>query len=265
MTKARSPSYPSISLREAVEKIERVYNEDYQNALPRSLVAQHMGYQGINGKSLGILAAVAKYGLLEGRGDQSRVSDLAVRIIAHPPRSQERQLALAEAAARPELFAELDARFVGGKGSDQAIRAYLLTQKFIPAGADLVIRAYRDTKRFVEEEGVIDPVEITRRMTDITPAPEFIAPRGDMTSPSVISPQAAEKEPYQIGLRPGRVDVTATLLDAEEVDKLIVALQAIKGLLPAKREGAKLSPHEPGFVDLGPDPDDAYERKMTGI
>jgi hypothetical protein len=257
MAKARSPSYPSISLREAVEKIERVYNADYQNAIPRSLVAQHMGYQGINGKSLGILAAVAKYGLLEGRGDESRVSDLAVRIIAHPPRSQERQLALLEAAARPELFAELDTRFGGGKGSDQAIRAYLLTQKFIPAGADLVIRAYRDTKRFVEEEGVIDPVEITRKMTDITPVPEFIAPRGDIPLSAAAHATSVEKGEslYRVGLSDDRLDVSATLFDAESVDKLIRALQANKALLPDKK-AADAAPQRTGVLQHNEPPEE---------
>lgn len=254
MAKARSPSYPSISLREAVEKIERVYNQDYQNAIPRALVAQHMGYQGINGKSLGILAAVAKYGLLEGRGNESRVSDLGVRIIAHPHGSPERIAALQEAAARPELFAEIDSRFAGGKGSDQGIRAYLLMQKFIPAGADFAIRAYRETKRFIEEEGVSYPVEIAQKKTDITPAPEFISTNVNTGSPSVFPQSPVEKGEsiYRVGLSDDRLDVSATLFDAQSVDKLIRALQANKALLPEKAMDLNSirpelrPPHHPG-------------------
>jgi hypothetical protein len=241
MAKARSPSYPSISLREAVEKIQRVYNQDYQNAIPRAIVAQHMGYQGINGKSLGILAAIAKYGLLEGRGNESRVSDLGVRIIAHPPGSTDRLLALLEAAGRPELFAELDARFAGGKGSDQGIRAYLLTQKFIPSGADLAIRAYRETKRFLEEEGIVDPIDISKRKTDITPVPEFIAPRENTKTLAVAAPLAVDRgdSPYRVGLTNDRLEVSATLFDVEDVDKLIKALEATKALLPGKEASPK--------------------------
>jgi hypothetical protein len=154
MAKARSPQYPAIGLKDAIEKVTAVYNRDYQNPIPRAVAAGHMGYQSLNGKSLGVLSAVLKYGLLEGRGDDTRVSDLAVAIIAHPPGESARVEALKEAASKPELFSELDARFQGGKASDQALRSYLLTQKFIPSAADAVIRSYRETKSFVDVEMV---------------------------------------------------------------------------------------------------------------
>jgi len=152
MAKARSPQYPAIGLKEAVDKIAAVYAKDYQNKTTRDVVAKHMGYDSLHGKALGVLSALGKYGLLEGRGNENSVSNLAMAIIAHPVGSPERVAALKEAAAKPELFAELDGRFNGGKGSDSAIRSYLLTQKFIPGAADLVIRSYRETKQLVETE-----------------------------------------------------------------------------------------------------------------
>ena len=161
MTKARSPSYPAIGLKEAVEKVHAIYREDYQNQVPRAVAAKHMGYASLNGKSLGVLAALGKYGLLEGRGDSTRVSDLALSIIAHSPGDPERAQAIREAASRPELFAELDKRYPDGKGSDAAIRSYLLTQKFIPAAADNAIRSYRETKLLVEAETAGYATEVT--------------------------------------------------------------------------------------------------------
>jgi hypothetical protein len=152
MARARSPEYPAISLKEAVERVKMIYDKDYQNRVPKAVIAEHMGYKGLSGASLPVLSALGKFGLLEGRGDETRVSDLAVAIIAHPPGAQERMSALVQAAKNPELFAELDARFPDGKASDQAIRSYLLTSKFIPGAADAVVRAYRDTKKFVEHE-----------------------------------------------------------------------------------------------------------------
>jgi hypothetical protein len=152
MTKTRSPNYPAIGLKEAIEKADAVYRNDYQNPVPRAVAARHMGYASLNGKSLGVLAALLKYGLLEGRGDNTRVSDLGLQIIAHPVGAPERAAALREAASRPELFAEIDKRYPDGKGSDAAIRSYLLTQKFIPQAADNALRAYRETKQLVEAE-----------------------------------------------------------------------------------------------------------------
>ena len=40
--------------------------------------------------------------------------------------------------------------FANGKASDSAIRAYLLTAKFLPDAAETVVRSYRDTKQLVE-------------------------------------------------------------------------------------------------------------------
>lgn len=152
MAKARSPEYPAIGLKEAVEKVALIYNKDYQNKLPKQVIAEHMGYKSLNGGSLPIIAALSKFGLIEGRGDETRVSDLGLAIVAHAPGSHERTQALRTAASNPELFSELDGKFAGGKASDQAIRSYLLTQRFIPSAADTAIRSYRETKELVEQE-----------------------------------------------------------------------------------------------------------------
>ncbi len=152
MAKARSPEYPAIGLKEAVEKVKAVYDKDYQNRLPKSVMATHMGYGGLNGTSLPVLSALSKFGLIEGRGDETHVSDLGLAIVAHVPGTPERIEAIRSAASAPELFAELDAKFQNGKASDQAIRSYLMTQRFIPSAADTAIRSYRETKQLVENE-----------------------------------------------------------------------------------------------------------------
>ena len=117
MVKARSPQYPAIGLSEAIEKIEMVYSKDVQNKIPKSVVAKHAGYNSLNGKSLGVLAALSKYGLLEGRGDETYVSDLALQIIAHQTGDPERVAAIKEAATRPRLFSEINEKFKDGRVS----------------------------------------------------------------------------------------------------------------------------------------------------
>jgi hypothetical protein len=159
MAKARSPDYPAIGLKEAIEKVSAAYAKDYQNKVSRVVLAEHMGYKTLNGKSLGVLSAIGKFGLLEGRADDTQVSDLAVTIIAHPIGSVERIAAIKTAAGNPSLFAELDNRFQGGRVSDSAIRSWMLTQKFIPTAADTALRSYRETKQLVEAEsgGYVEP------------------------------------------------------------------------------------------------------------
>jgi hypothetical protein len=153
VARSRSPEYPAIGLLEAIERVDAVYNSGvYRSPLTKQSFAEHMGYKSLSGASLPVLSALAKYGLIEGRGDDTRISELAVNIIAHPPSSPERAKAIRDAASKPELFAELDRRYHGGKTTDQAIRSYLLTRGFIPPAADAAIRAYRETKELVRTE-----------------------------------------------------------------------------------------------------------------
>jgi hypothetical protein len=152
MAKARSPQYPVIGLGEAITKAKAVYEKDYQNRIPRLVVAKHMGFKALHGKALGVLATLSRYGLLEGRGGEYRMSDRAVSILAHPAGSTDRIAEIKAAASSPAIFQELDRRFPDGKGSNEGLRAYLMTNGFIPDAAETAIRSYRETKRVVEAE-----------------------------------------------------------------------------------------------------------------
>jgi hypothetical protein len=152
MSNNRSPQYPIIGLKEAIEKARLVWQRDYTNELPRDVIASHMGYSGLNGKSLGLLSTVGKFGLLEGRGDKTRVTDLAVQIFAHEAGTPERIAAIRTAAEEPALFKEIATKFAGRSPSDQALKAFLVTRGFTHGGVDAVIRSFRDTEGFVQSE-----------------------------------------------------------------------------------------------------------------
>ncbi len=244
MARARSPEYPAISLKEAIDRVKMVYDKDYQNRLPKKVIAEHMGYKSLSGASLPVLAALAKYGLLEGRGDETRVSDLAVSIIAHAPGTPERMEALKQASALPELFAELDGRFQSGKASDQAIRSYLLTQKFIPSAADAAIRAYRDTKALVEN-GVngYSSAPSEPEKSPVAPEKQDVAQHGP--KPSSTRPKGEDMIPPPAGMRKAvfalaEGDVTLTFpegLSAESVEDLEGYIEIL--LRKVRRDAAK--------------------------
>jgi hypothetical protein len=210
MSRSRSPNYPQIGLKEAVLRVSSVYKRDYQASLTRDIAADRLGYSGLNGKSLAVLAALGKFGLLEGRGEETRVTDLAVRILAFPPGSPERRAALGEAASRPELFVELDQRFGRGQASDGAIRAWLVTRGFIPPAAEAAVRAYRETKQLLEAEGD----------ASLPAAPPPLQPE---TPEVVIEPPKPESGMRRavFGLAEGEVVITAPVfLSAESVNDL---------------------------------------------
>ena len=118
MARIRSPNYPAIGLREALERVKTIYGAEQHLAAPKEVIAKHLGFNGVNGGSNRIISALAKYGLLEEiSGDKVRVSGLA-RSILHPANDLEKVAAITEAATKPAIFAEIASEWGGAKPSD---------------------------------------------------------------------------------------------------------------------------------------------------
>jgi hypothetical protein len=214
MAKSRSPSYPAIGLKEAIARVGMVYAKDHLNQVPKAVIAEHMGYKGLSGASLPILAALNQYGLLEGRGDETQVSQRALNIIVHEPGSSSaRLMAMREAAFLPDVFSELVDRFRGGNPSDAAIRAHLLSARFIPAAADTVVRSYRETNGLLEaeEEAYKRANPIQAEMVEMDARIDEAVERGEYpflgkaplsrTKPASVPPNDAANEPVRVGTR----------------------------------------------------------------
>lgn len=153
MAKTRSPNYPASSLSEAIEGIKKVHKADLRNKMTRETVARHLGFKGLSGPSTIAIAALRAYGLLEGRGDELRVSSDAVAIIADPVSSAERQKAIRKAALQPRLFAEINSHYEGQRPSEENLRSYLIRKDFSSDAASRATRAYLDTFDLVTREG----------------------------------------------------------------------------------------------------------------
>lgn len=160
----RSPNYPGLSLKEAVEKVHRLHTENSQHPMTRAVAAKGMGYGALSGPSATAISALNKYGLLTGRGDEIRVSDRAMAILyAHS--DEERQQALKEASLAPHLFRELAEKFPGKLPSDESLKSYLIRNKFAHTAVENVISCYKETLEFAG--GVRQPYDSSSQtMTD---------------------------------------------------------------------------------------------------
>src|SRR5947209_19309667 len=90
--KLRSPSYPVLAIDEAIEKVRLIYREDRRAFTPFEAVISHMNYTAKKkgGRSARAVSTLKQYGLLEERGKQYRITDLAFRILEMPEESPER-------------------------------------------------------------------------------------------------------------------------------------------------------------------------------
>lgn len=149
--RVRSPNYPAISLKDALDKVAVLYKNQHTHAAPREVVAKGMGYNSLNGASASAISALHKYGLLDRDGDEIRVSDRAMKIL-HPHSPDERAAAIRDAASAPPLFSELSERFPGALPSEELLRNYLVRRGFAPGAVSSVILAYRETLELVDHE-----------------------------------------------------------------------------------------------------------------
>jgi hypothetical protein len=258
MAKSRSPGYPAIGLKEAISRAGMIYAKDHMNRVPKAVLAERMGYKSLSGASLPILSALNQYGLLDGRGDETRISQTALNIIAHEPGSSgDRLSAIREAAFAPELFSQLIEKFPG-KASDAAVRAHLLTTGFIPAAADTALRSYRETMELLnaEEEAYkrANPeatfqVEFGQALEEAVDNGTFFRkPQNQPKAPPHHSPS----EPKVLELMKSERELTTGLLSKEASFRLIVTGKI--GSKEIERLIKKLELDKEILADLDPDP-----------
>src|SRR5258707_1229780 len=126
-----TPAFPSISLAAAIERVRVLYREAHRRRMSREEIARHLGYGGINGAAVSLIANLARYGLIVGRGDEITVSDDAVAVLVEPAGSPDRAAAMRRVALNPTLFAELNTDFAGPAPiSDNAVRVRLERRGF---------------------------------------------------------------------------------------------------------------------------------------
>src|SRR5690348_2777359 len=123
----RSPNFPQLSLPDAIDAIRSIYQREGRSKMPRLSAVKPLGYSSMNGRSLRVLGALRAYNLLDGRGDDVRVSDDAITILNAPEGSPERKDALVRAFEGPAAFALLRSK---GDASADTLRWHLIKANF---------------------------------------------------------------------------------------------------------------------------------------
>jgi len=150
MAAPRSPRYPNISLNEAMARAKAIYEKEHMSTMTPTVAAEAMGYKGISGASLKTISSLKKYGLLDGRGDDVRLTKDAQTLAIDDPSSDDYQDALARAAFAPEIFQEIRKQFPG-VASERNISVYLEKQGFRSDAALTVAKYYKDSLALVGE------------------------------------------------------------------------------------------------------------------
>ena len=151
----RGPGYPSLSLEEAVTRLNQLRDANLARTTTNSLsVCTVWGLSSKSGTARAVLASLNHYDLMEyesrGKGKNVRLTELARRIIFDKvPNSKERTAALQQAALAPTYHQKLWEKYHADLPPDHVIETYLILEcKFSDTGAQALVRQYRSTLEF---------------------------------------------------------------------------------------------------------------------
>jgi hypothetical protein len=188
-TKDRSPNYPAIGLRRALELAQKLWDSDKRQPVLSQRAAMNMGFTAKSSAGMLALAAMRKYGLLdaEGSGDQRKVKLTETAITLLNPSASTRDQLLKEAALKPAIHAELWGKYGSEGASPGAFHDYLVFErKFTEQAVTILIDQYKDTIAFAKLGNADKIQDIQAGQTP----PPYVAqnPASDLNKPPAYTP-----------------------------------------------------------------------------
>jgi hypothetical protein len=173
----RSPSFPFISLPEAVERARALYAAGRRSEVSADAAAKCWEYSPKSSGGKQTIAALRAFSLVEGEGTV-RLTDRAVHILLDDG-SEERDRLLRLAALSPPVYARLWDRYGPDLPSDQGLQTYLVVDLGFNENAVVdLIRGYKKTLDFAMK--VAAPPSPTL-------VPQFLAPPPAPLPPSDLT------------------------------------------------------------------------------
>lgn len=149
--RVRSPGYPGLNLKVAIEKAHDFYKAEGRNTAAQAISVEHWGYSKKSGSGLKAVAALKSFGLIEvegsGAGRRIKLSELALRIILDDREaSPDRAKAIATAALKPKIHKKLWDLWGADMPSHGSIRHHLIfEEKFNEKFVNDFIKEYKST------------------------------------------------------------------------------------------------------------------------
>jgi hypothetical protein len=147
--KIRSPSFPFISLMEAVARARGLYDAERWHSVRPEVAVSHWGYSPTSSGGRQTLAALRAYGLLQDDEGMVRLSDRALRLLRDPGDTPERAELLRQAALAPPLHSRLWERYGADLPSNKSLWSWLVLElRFNEGSVEDFLRSYKETMAF---------------------------------------------------------------------------------------------------------------------
>lgn len=232
--KERSPSFPFISLKKAVDRLKEMADAHKRSQARLITVGATWGYGAKSSGLLQTVAALKAFGLIDdiggGADRKLQVSDLGWRIL-QDARPGAREAAIREAAVKPRLIAEYLNQWVPDRPTDAHCLSELrLDRGFGDAAAALFLKVFDDTVNYANLKNGDSISPILKQEEDILePAPAADSPVGSIFRR--LAAQASPDQPFTFTMGPERVSGTFNLTQQEDADEMIRRITALKAFL----------------------------------
>jgi hypothetical protein len=188
----RSPNYPAIGLRGAVEKVRLLNTADGRAGAPLDAALKHMGFNTRHGQAMAVISALRKFGLVEDVSGRVVPTPRAIDILVFQDQDARKVRALREAALSPEIYRELYEQYKATRiPSEESLKAELIADKhFNPNSVEGFIQDFKDTLSFA---GIMNPVELSLQAEDATEMTDSVQTRvKTFGADAVLIPQVSQ-------------------------------------------------------------------------
>ncbi len=146
----RSPNYPTVGLREAIERTKRFIATDGKAGAASAMAAKHIGFASAHGQAYSVLSALKKFGLIEDKDGRVVPTQRAMEIVSLPDSDERRLNAIRQAALSPQIYAEIVAEYkTTGLPHDETLAGELVAYRgFNPNSVSEFLEAFKETLEF---------------------------------------------------------------------------------------------------------------------
>lgn len=151
VARKRSPRAPTISLKEAIDRVSKVYEMEGRHPSSVDIVANNLGYKSSeNGAARRVLAALGYYGLLDRPSEGKLAVSKSFEDFKFSPNEDLRVLSLRKWLSTPPVFAELIEKFQDRLPSEATLKYELIQMGFSPTSAAECLAAFIESMQYLQ-------------------------------------------------------------------------------------------------------------------
>jgi hypothetical protein len=241
----RSPAYPAISVKVALEKAKALYEQEGKYAVPMPSAFKAWGYGEKSSGGRETRAALKYFGLIGVEGDSEvgkvKLTDIALRVLLDQREDQaEKKALIRRIALTPAIHKKLLDQFAEGIKSDATVAHFLMFEEHYSQGAaNQLVTEFKETAAFAglyEPATMVDKLDEGDDENDLPPNPP-LEPTGDQRriQPPSPGPQVkvmpGERVVFTEEGKPGQL---LKLVASGEVDDVL--LEALEDFVKRQRK-----------------------------